>query len=192
MRCSFALSVPPECGAYWRNIMGKRLKIIFCVICAGIYPAWGEETLRFPGARVEELLDLAQKENPGLMTMRLEAAAAAERIYPAGALPDPVLRTELRDITNRGGDASPNLLPNRVGSTRYTFMQALPYWGKRDLRREVAEAELSQSQGRRDETWTELSAKIKTDFARYFLAARSIKLTREMLDLGGNLERIAQ
>jgi hypothetical protein len=62
-----------------------------------------------------------------------EADAAAQRIGPAGALPDPVLRVELMNINNYGNDASPSLLPWKVGETKYTLMQALPLWGKREL-----------------------------------------------------------
>ncbi|NJD35907.1 MAG: hypothetical protein FIA96_13920 [Betaproteobacteria bacterium] len=46
------------------------------------------------GANVESLLDYAKARNPEYAAMRLEAEAAAERVYPAGALPDPMLRTE--------------------------------------------------------------------------------------------------
>ena len=80
--------------------------------------------------------------------MRYEADAAAQRVYPAGAFPDPLFRMELQNITNAGSDASPSLLPSKVGSTKYTLVQPIPFWGKRDLKREVAEADAEQAQGR--------------------------------------------
>ena len=52
--------------------------------------------------------------------MRQEADAAAQRVGSAGALPDPVLRVELMNINNYGNDASPSLLPSKVGETKYT------------------------------------------------------------------------
>ena len=78
--------------------MGKQLKIIFCALWLAAHPAWGVEPVQLPGAGVEELLALAQQHNPELAAMRLEAEAAAERSYPAGALPDPMFRAELMDI----------------------------------------------------------------------------------------------
>jgi hypothetical protein len=45
--------------------------------------------------------------------MRHEAQAAAQRVQPAGALPDPVLRVELMNINNYGNDAGFSLLPPR-------------------------------------------------------------------------------
>lgn len=169
--------------------MGIVSKILCCALLL-VPPAWAAEPV--PGANVESLLELARQQNPELATVRLEAEAASERIYPAGALPDPVVRAELMDITNQGTDKSPSLLPSQVGSTRYLAMQTLPFWGKRDLKRAVAAAEAMQAQGRADLTWTELAASIKTDFARYYLVIRSEQLTQQILDLLARLEGIAQ
>lgn len=148
------------------------------------------ETL--PGASVESLLELARSQNPELAASRHEADAAAERVYPAGALPDPTLRTELRDITNQGMDASPNLLPGRIGSTKYTLIQPVPFWGKRDLKREVAEAEADQARGRATANWAELAARLKAAYAQYYVLSQAETLTRELLDLVGSLEKITQ
>ena len=145
-----------------------------------------------PGASVETLLELARERNPELAASRYEAEAAAERVYPAGALPDPTLRTELRDITNQGMDASPNLAPGRIGSTKYTLIQPLPFWGKRDLKREVAEAEAEQARSRATARWAELAARLKTAFAQYYVLSHAESLTRELLNLSGSLEKITQ
>src|SRR5664279_739774 len=93
-----------------------------------------------PGASVESLLAAAREQSPDVRMVRLEAEAARERIQPAGALPDPVLRIELENIT-KNGSQSATLSPSGVGDTKYTLMQPLPFWGKRDLKREVASAE---------------------------------------------------
>ena len=142
------------------------------------------------GADVEGLLDYARG-NPEYAAMRYEADAAAQRVYPAGAFPDPLFRMELQNITNAGSDAQPSLLPNKVGSTKYTLVQPLPFWGKRDLKREVAEADAEQAQGRVALTWSELAASVKTSYARYYLVVHNERLIREILDLLARLERIA-
>jgi outer membrane protein TolC len=150
------------------------------------------EAVRLPGASIEELLELARLKNPELATMRLEAQAASERIQPAGALPDPVLRTELMDITNRGVDKSSSLLPSQVGSTRYTFMQSVPWFGKRDLKRDAAMAAAGQAQGRIATTWAELAMQIKSVYAQYYYVAGSQKITLDLLDVLAQMESIAQ
>ncbi len=144
------------------------------------------------GASVESLLDHARAQSPELAAMRLEADAAAQRVQPAGALPDPVLRVELENINNYGNDARPSLLPSRVGETKYTVMQMLPAWGKRGLRRDVAAADAAQAGARAEATWSELAARIKTGYAQYYLAAGTERLTLEILDLMSRLEQIAQ
>jgi outer membrane protein, heavy metal efflux system len=144
------------------------------------------------GEDVQGLLQHARAQNPELALMRSEADAAAQRVQPAGALPDPVLRVELMNVNNYGNDASFNLLPSKVAETRYTLMQMLPAWGKRDLRRDVAAADVQLAKARTDVAWTELAMRIKTGFARYYLAAGNERLTREILDLMARVEQIAQ
>ncbi|MFA7282560.1 MAG: TolC family protein, partial [Sterolibacterium sp.] len=140
----------------------------------------------------ESLLTYAKERNPEYAAMRFEAEAARERIYPAGALPDPVLRTELQNITNSGSDASPNLLPGRVGSTKYTLIQPVPFWGKRDLKREAAEADADAVRGKASVTWTEQAARIKIAYAQYFAVARLIRLNQEVIGLIDRIESITQ
>lgn len=165
-----------------------RLKLLACV--AGLWA--GLASAQVPGARVEELLELARRQNPELAAMGFEAEAAQARVQPAGALPDPMGRLELRDVGNQMGNGDFNLLPARVGSAKYTVAQTIPLWGKRDLKREVAEADAAQAQARRSGTWAELAAKVKAAFAQYYLTGHSRKLTEELLRLGGSLEQLAQ
>lgn len=110
-----------------------------------------------------------QANNPDYASMRQEAQAASERVVMAGALMDPKFRVEWMDIT-KGRSRSATLLPNDTGSTIYTFMQDLPWWGKRDLKRAIAAQEAQAVDGKAQGTWAELAAKVKTTHAqRYFL-----------------------
>lgn len=145
-----------------------------------------------PGRNVESLLDLARERNPEFASMRFEAAAAREKPESAGALPDPTFRVELMDITNAGMDAPPSLNPSKIGGTKYTVMQMLPWFGKRDAMREVAEADAQAASTKVDATWLELSMRIKAAFAQYYLAFENEKLTREVLNLMARLESVAQ
>jgi len=144
-----------------------------------------------PGATVESLLEMARERNPEYSSMRLEATAADERVYPAGALPDPKFRNEFRDIT-RMEEQNATLLPARVGSNRYLLMQDVPWFGKRDLKREIARHDAEGAKGRALGTWAEISARIKTAFAQLYYVHRSERLTREILDLVMRLEKVAQ
>lgn len=177
--------------------MGTKFKILLFLLSLASLSALAANPAQSPGAQapgaeVGELLALAQAQNSELAAMRHEAAAAAERPDSASALPDPSFRIALQDFTNQQSGAATTLLPGQVGSTYYRLMQPLPFWGKRDLKREIAEAEAGQAKGRSGITWAGLAAKIKTDFAQYYLVINSQKLTQEMLSLTLNLERIAK
>ena len=144
-----------------------------------------------PGATVESLLELARANNPEFASMRLEADAARERPESAGAFPDPSLKVELMDITN-GGMTSPSLRPSRVGETKYTFMQMLPWFGKRAAMRDAAEAEARAVASRAQGSWLEVAMKVKSAYAQYYLAHENERLVREVLDLMTRLETVAQ
>lgn len=144
-----------------------------------------------PGTNVESLLAIAREGSPDIRMSRLEAEAARERIQPAGALPDPILRIELENIT-RNGSQSATLSPAQVGDTKYTLLQPLPFWGKRDLKRAMASAEAEQATGRAADSWSEVAARIKGLYAQYWLSSKALQLSRENIELTRRLEQIAQ
>ena len=143
------------------------------------------------GANVDSLINYAKTRNPEYAAMQAEAEASGERVTPAGALPDPKFRTELRDIT-RFGEQNATLSPSRVGSTRYLLMQDIPWFGKRDLKREIAALEADGAKGRALGTWADVAGRIKVNFAQLYYVHRNEQLTREILDLMTRLEKVAQ
>lgn len=143
------------------------------------------------GSNLKGLLDYAREHNPELAATRYEAEAAQQRAEPAGALPDPVLRTEMFDVTNQG-TTGPRFLPSQVGSTRYLLMQSFPWYGKRDLQRGVAEAQISQANGQAAASWSEVANRIKTVYTMHYYATASEGLIQQTLELLDSLERVAQ
>jgi cobalt-zinc-cadmium efflux system outer membrane protein len=143
------------------------------------------------GQGVESLLDYARAHNPEYSSMQHEASAARERATAAGTLPDPKLRVELQDIT-MSGQQSPTLLPGRVGSTRYTLMQDVPWFGKRGLQRDIATLDADGANGRTMGTWADISSRIKSTYAQFYYIHQNQRLTSEILDLMGRLEKVAQ
>lgn len=144
------------------------------------------------GTNLQRLLQWADTHNPELAAMLYEIDAAGERIQPAGALPDPVLRVELQDFAGPGAPDGFNPMPGKGSGTKYTLMQSFPLWGKRDLKKEVATAELDQVKGRRKSSVVEVHSQIKTAYAQYFQAAKLKSLNEEILQLLGDLESVAQ
>ena len=59
--------------------------------------------------------------------------------------------------------------------------QAFPLWGKRDLRREAALAELDAARGREHAARDALDERIKIAFAQYYAASRALAVNREVI-----------
>ncbi len=167
--------------------MKLRLSI-FTTLCAlWLAPAGAGEL----GSDLRGLLDYAREHNPELAATRYEADAAQQRAESASALPDPVLRTELMDITNQG-TTGPRVLPSQTGSTRYLLMQTVPWFGKRDLQREAAGAQAAQANGQVAANWADLSNRIKQTYAMRYFSTRSLQLAEQTLALLDDLEQTAQ
>ncbi len=166
------------------------MDFLFIAIIGGwCLVVWAEDSL--PGKDVESLLAIAEERNPEYAGQRFEADAALARVVSAGALPDPKIQIELRDITRLGAQ-DPTLFPNQVGNTRYLITQEIPWFGKRELKRTVAEFEAEGSQGQAASVWNDIAAKIKIAHAERYYLSRNERLTNEILDLMVRLERIAE
>ena len=83
------------------------------------------------GRDMRGVLEFLEARNPELRAMSLEADAARQRSSVAGALPDPLVSMELRDVPV----SEPTLSPANAGSTRYALRQMFPLGDKRGLRR---------------------------------------------------------
>ena len=121
-----------------------------------------------PGATVNELLERVRNLNPELAAAALEREAAVAKIYPAGALDDPMVNLS-RDQGFR--------------QTLFMASQEFPLWGKRDLRKAVAEANAEVAAGRRNSLGLELEEQTKVVFAQYYQLDQAFRVTREIHSL---------
>ena len=177
------------------SALTARLAAAGCVLLALVLanaPAYAQGPPAPPlGASLSGLLSYAREHNPELGVRKFEAEAARERVEPAAALPDPRFELELMDFTNTvNSERAPSLLPGQVGNTRYRVVQPLPFWGKRELRGEVAEALAEQVETLQDGTALEVENRIKTAYARQFQASGQIRILRETLSLLNAIEQL--
>ena len=121
-----------------------------------------------PGATVDDLLARVRRFNPELAAAALDREAAVAKIYPASALDDPMVSLS-RDQAFR--------------QTLFTASQDFPLWGKRDLRRGVAEANAAASAGRESSVTAELEEQTKVVFSQYYQADQALRVTREIHSL---------
>ena len=140
--------------------------IVAAVLLASAQP--GSRAERGPGATVDDLLARVRKFNPEVAAAALDREAAVAKIYPAGALDDPMVNLS-RDQAFR--------------QILFTASQDFPLWGKRDLRRGVAEANAGASAGREGSVMAELEEETKVVFSQYFQADQALRVTREIHSL---------
>jgi outer membrane protein TolC len=116
-----------------------------------------------------------------LRAAALDTAAAAAKAAGADALDDPMLGDGYAYYRN----------PNVFSGHSILVTQAFPLWGKRDLRREAALADVDAARGREQATRNELDERIKVAFARYYVATRALAVNREVVALTGGMRAAA-
>jgi len=140
------------------------------------------------GSSLKGVLAFLEGRNPELRAMSYEAEAAQQRLRGAGALPDPVLQMELRDIPF----SEPTLSPANAGNTRYSLRQMFPLGDKRELRRGIAAADASAAEARRGATVAELRMRAKVAYGQYWYAGQAQAVTEQLRALMSDLEQVAR
>jgi cobalt-zinc-cadmium efflux system outer membrane protein len=140
------------------------------------------------GSTLKGVLAFVESRNPELRAMNYEAEAAQQRLHGAGALPDPVVSMELRDIPF----SDPTLSPANAGSTKYTLRQMYPLGDKRGLRRDVAAAEATVAAARRGASVAETRMRAKTAYSQYWYASQAQRVTESLRAVMSDLEQIAR
>ncbi len=158
------------------------------LVAAALVLAWGltaQAGQTAPGASLAELLELARTANPEFAAMRQEVSAARERTAMAGALMDPKLRLERMTAIE--------LMPEArlARMNRVQLMQDLPWFGKRELKSDVARFATDTAAAQANAAWNELAARIKATYAELEFVGRNERVVRQVLDLMVGLERIA-
>ena len=144
------------------------------------------------GRELPPLLLWARERNPDFAALRFESQAVRARVTPASALPDPMLLTELRDVTREASGGGFSLDPSRVGSARWQVSQALPGWGKRDRREGAADAAANEAEYRAEVAWNEVAMQIRSYWTQSWRFGQLVAVTREIKDLMRSVEETAR
>jgi cobalt-zinc-cadmium efflux system outer membrane protein len=171
-------SLPSQCGVgrSWQNRARTLLLVLVMPLC--IAPAAHADQ---PGATADSVLAIARQLSPQLAARALDTEAARARVSVAGSLPDPTLRITSDEIERLSGPRQNKMI--------YSVEQEIPLWGKRELRQQAAEAEVSQKTAELRGAEVELAERVKVAFALYYQSYQSLRATREM---GPILASVAQ
>jgi cobalt-zinc-cadmium efflux system outer membrane protein len=120
--------------------------------------------------RLADLLEEARRKNPDIRAAREEASASAAAVAPAGALDDPMLMVQL---WNMPVDLS--TVPLMVNIT-----QPIPLGGKREARRQEAEAMAEGSRATVTTRARDVEAAVARAYFDLFLADRTMEVDDEI------------
>jgi len=139
------------------------------------------------GPSVDELVAEALGKSPALAAARAEAAAARERISPAGTPPDPMV-----SLSYENDGASPSL--GREMMTRLAVMaeQQLPWPGTLRLASRVAEADAEVVEARISRVALGVEADVRRAAARLLEAREARDLTRELEATWKGIEAVVE
>lgn len=147
---------------------------------------WAEEHTDVPD--LDQLIVIARQTSPELAAAALESDAAAAKVAGAGSLPDPKFQWQPMDIP-RGEN---NYLPSQFPRTDKFFLaQEFPLWGKRDLKRDIAEADAKKLAAMRVVVENELVARVKAAYAEYHEVHQAMDLDHELLPRLSTIARVA-
>ena len=141
------------------------------------------------GDSLTSLQAAVQQDNPQLQQVMAEMQAASARAISAGALADPVFKLELMDFTPEG--KGKQYLPGRTGQSKYTLMQDLPWYGKRDLKTSIAEQQADVAKFKAAKTQNELKAEMRRLYARRYETHQMWLLNEEIDSVLHQIEQTA-
>src|SRR5436309_7899527 len=158
--------------------------VLALVILAAPADAGAPVSAAAPGATLEEVLAMARRLSPDLAARALDTEAAQARVGIAGSLADPMLRITSDEIDRTSGP--------RQNKMFFTVEQEFPLWGKLDLRRDQANADVARSRADTRVTEAELIEKVKVAFAQYYQADQAIRTTEDLHRVVHDMARVAR
>ncbi|MBF0163259.1 MAG: TolC family protein [Magnetococcales bacterium] len=167
------------------NPFSRSLWIVSMLVGA-LGTVWSGEVAPV-GASVGELLELARRMNPELAAAALDRDAAKARVEGSDGWPDPKLQLTFDEISKN--DAG---WPSRTATYKYTLIQEIPGWGKRQAKREIAEAGQREAEGQLQERVAEVVMRVKSAYADYHRVHLSMDATGELIQVMRALVELAR
>jgi len=156
--------------------MKKKVLILLLSFGSILFTAHGDELRNY-------LMEAAEN-NPGLEAAFNRWKAELEKIPQVKALPDPRFTYSyfIEEVETRVGPQE----------QRFAISQTFPWFGKLDLRGDIATAAAEAERQRYEQEKLDLFYRVKSAFFEYAYLAQSIQTTRRHLRLLQNIEEIAR
>ena len=165
-------------------LVTSTLALLAILLVAAPACAEAPVALQAPGATLDEVLAIARRLSPELGARALDTEAAQARVAIAGSLADPTLRVTSDEIDRTSGPRQNKML--------FTVEQEFLLWGKLDLRRDQANADVARSRADTRVTEAELIEKVKVAFAQYYQSDQAIRTTEDLHRVVHDMARVAR
>jgi outer membrane protein TolC len=140
------------------------------------------------GASVEQLIAEALQNNPEVRAAEKEREAARQRVLPAGALDDPMLELGVLNVPARTlSFSSEDMTMKMLG-----LSQRIPYPGKRDLKRDIAERSADSVNHAYEETVNRIAREVKTTYLDLALVQESGRVVARNRSIVGHLLKVVE
>lgn len=166
----------------------SRVAAALCTLFSMVaIDASGAEPPLMDHAEMERLVEEALVANPDVRSARAVADAAAARVEPAGALPDPMLSL---DYENDG--VSPSLGTMEMTRLELMVQQPLPFPGKRRLARDVARKDAERAGTVPQRAALSIAASVRRGYADLLEAREGLRLVDEQAATWKQIEEVTR
>ena len=160
----------------WKTL---SLLLLLCTAAPSFAADSATDSLRL--RTLDDYLRLARAANADLGAASYRAAAARERIDVADALPDPTLMYGY------------HVRPERIqGRQELELFQQFPFFGKRGMRRDIAERDASVELNVADATALDVEFEVKAAFYRYVGLSETTRVLENESELLRRMRDVAQ
>jgi len=175
-----------------KNIRAVALLILLVILPATV---WSEET-KVPVEELAHLVSTALSNNPELKSSGSRWQMFRNRVSQATALDDPMLMFKIQNgiVTDPLNFHKDSMTQKVIG-----ISQQLPFWGKRELRGEVAVQEAESYRWQAEERKLELARMVKESYYQMYVIDKSndivdknIKILDDFITLAENRYSVGQ
>jgi outer membrane protein, heavy metal efflux system len=140
-----------------------------------------------PVVTLDELVEEALTANPQIAAARQDAAAARQQVPQAGALEDPMLGFGVLNVPDNFDFGMEDMTTKEI-----TLSQKVPFFGKRQLMRQMAERMADSARAGTDNAAAQVIGNVRSTFYDLSHVHRTIEVTERNKAVLGDFSRLAQ
>jgi outer membrane protein, heavy metal efflux system len=140
-----------------------------------------------PALSLDQLVEAALEANPDIQAARQREVAARQQVPQAGALDDPMIGFGLLNVPDNFDLDAEDMTTKEI-----SLSQRVPFFGKRQLRREAAAKQADSALSEIDDTSNQVIRNVKAVYYDLSHIHRAIEVTRRNKSILEDFSRLAQ